>query len=1480
MNTTLKWLALSAGLLGSTFGGEASFAHAQCAGGVPNGTQAVTEACDDGNATVGDGCSPTCTIETGWGCRLPLDFRALAVESYAGADASWTLSADGRSGVQNNNTSHGTLALFGADAFATSYTIDIRVETTNDDDFIGFVLGFDPGETTNAMADYLLVDWKQTDQNIAGGTSRDGLALSRVRGIPTANNLWLHNGAVTEIARATTFASTGWADNTTYRFVITYTSGLLVVSVNGVEQFRQTAPAGGWPAGELGFYGFSQNAVRYTVVAPLTSVCAPICGDSLLRGLEGCDDGDATAGDGCSDTCRVETGYSCTGSPSACRTTCGDGAVSGSEACDDGNVVSGDGCSSACAVESGYSCADLDVANGSFEEGPGGGNLTSLPGWTVDAGNVDHSTAYPDTHGAWSIDLTGCSAGTISQVVPTVAGTRYVVRVDHGSNTVTNSFALAAQNATSGAVLATATFSSPAVVGADTALPRTDSIAFVATSTSTRLLLRTVTSNAACTGNWIDFVRGSSACVEVCGDGVVTPGEACDDGDLASGDGCSATCTVETGWACTGAPSACDGICGDGDVVGTERCDDGDVDPGDGCNSTCRVEVAITSPTNGTITNDATPTISGTADPGATVMVTVGTAMGTVVANGAGAWTFTPSAAVADGPTAVSATAVDGRGGSSSAMVAVIIDTVLVVAITEPVTGTSSTDATPTITGTGEPGAMVMVTIDGMMLGIVTVAGDGTWSIEVTTELSEGPHAIVVNATDAAGNGATDTSIYTVDLSTTVAITLPTDGARVMTATPTITGTGEPGATVVVSVDGTEVGTTTVGADGTWSVAVSTALAEGPHTVSASATDTLGNTASTENDFTVDLGTTVTWEQPSVTGDATPELSGTGEPGASVEVSIDGAVVGTAIVDAEGNWTLVVGPLTDGTHEVSVVATDDAGNTATDDGSFLVDLDSPAVEIRFPADRSTTSDTTPTLSGDATPGASVLVIVDGVIVGFATADASGAWSIDVTTALSAGEHEVVASVTDADGDTVEDAHTFTVDLDAPSVEIVAPSGTTNDATPTISGTADANATVQVFVDGALIGTVIADGDGAWSIDASALDDGSHSVRAVATDADGNSATDATSFVVDTETEVSIDAPANGATVPGPRPTIVGTAEPGASVVVSIGGTEIGTVTADAAGRWSVRASSDLAPGEHTATAVATDEAGNEASATSTFTVSDVLDTDGDGFPDPEECPSEPCRDTDEDGTPDFEDPDDDGDGIPTATECPGATSCVDSDEDDRPNYLDPDDDEDGILTRDEGSGTIDTDRDGIPDHLDVDDDGDGLLTEDECSATPCVDTDEDGRPNYVDPDDDGDAIPTTRERADGAIHGDDVDDDGDDNWLDTDSDGADAGDTEEGVGDSDGDGVPDYLDPDVVPMPDGGMPDGGVDGGVDAGVPSDGGVVDAATPDAGDVDAGTPPTGGGYAGGALCAATGSSDPSAAFGLAVIGLALAWRRRRR
>ncbi len=87
------------------------------------------------------------------------------------------------------------------------------------------------------------------------------------------------------------------------------------------------------------------------------SMCAPVCGDSIIAGGEQCDDGDAASGDGCSATCTVEPGFSCMGSPSTCQYICGDGLVVLGEGCDDGNTADDDGCSEACSVENGWNCA-------------------------------------------------------------------------------------------------------------------------------------------------------------------------------------------------------------------------------------------------------------------------------------------------------------------------------------------------------------------------------------------------------------------------------------------------------------------------------------------------------------------------------------------------------------------------------------------------------------------------------------------------------------------------------------------------------------------------------------------------------------------------------------------------------------------------------------------------------------------------------------------------------------------------------------------------------------------------------------------------------------------------------------------------------------------------------------------------------------------------------------------------------------------
>lgn len=76
-----------------------------------------------------------------------------------------------------------------------------------------------------------------------------------------------------------------------------------------------------------------------------------------------------------------------------------------------------------------------------------------------------------------------------------------------------------------------------------------------------------------------------------CGNGLREAGETCDDGATVAGDGCSATCSLELGYACTAAtPNVCRTVCGDGLIRGSETCDDGDTDAGDGCSNVCVVE--------------------------------------------------------------------------------------------------------------------------------------------------------------------------------------------------------------------------------------------------------------------------------------------------------------------------------------------------------------------------------------------------------------------------------------------------------------------------------------------------------------------------------------------------------------------------------------------------------------------------------------------------------------------------------------------------------------------------------------------------------------------------------------------------------------------------------------------------------------------------------------------------------------------------
>lgn len=206
-----------------------------------------------------------------------VDLNAWTAESYpavSGFGAGvWTVAPDGSSVLQSVN---GQPTIFYSDFMAhnTDAAGQIEVQTIGDDDYIGFVFGFQPGDTTNAAADYLLVDWKQTDQFFnfgapsgdAGGMADEGLAVSRVTGVPSADEFWQHatlsaGSGVTELQRGATLSDTGWNDNQLYTFRFVFTPTLFQVYVDDVLQLNLM---GAFADGRMGFYNFSQATVNYS----------------------------------------------------------------------------------------------------------------------------------------------------------------------------------------------------------------------------------------------------------------------------------------------------------------------------------------------------------------------------------------------------------------------------------------------------------------------------------------------------------------------------------------------------------------------------------------------------------------------------------------------------------------------------------------------------------------------------------------------------------------------------------------------------------------------------------------------------------------------------------------------------------------------------------------------------------------------------------------------------------------------------------------------------------------------------------------------------------------------------------------------------------------------------------------------------------------------------------------------------------------
>ena len=463
-----------------------------------------------------------------------------------------------------------------------------------------------------------------------------------------------------------------------------------------------------------------------------------------------------------------------------------------------------------------------------------------------------------------------------------------------------------------------------------------------------------------------------------------------------------------------------------------------------------------------------------------------------------------------------------------------------------------------TVAGTTEPGASITV-------GGLAVAVSGAGAFGTTAILAEGANTIVIVATDAAGNSASETRSVTLDtVAPAVAITSPASGAILASRVVTASGTAEAGAELTVN--GVRVA---VASAGTWSADL--AFADGPHTITVRAVDAAGNVATVTRSITIDTtapSLSVTSPDFELTNTPSVTVSGTTEPG--VSLTLNGAAVA---VGAGGAFSTTL-TLVAGSNTITIVATDAAGNSATVTKPVTFDSAAPAISVISPAPGAILTSSIVTVSGTTESGAEVTV--NGVRVDVSGA---GAWAVDLV--LADGAQSIVVRVVDAAGNSATVTRSVTVDTMAPALSVTSPDyDLTTVAAVTVSGTTEPGATITV--DGA---PVTVAGSGAFTTSVT-LSEGANTITVVATDAAGNSVTVTRRVTRDTVAPaITVSAPADGAVTSSTAVTVSGTVEVGAGVTVN------GIRAAvSATGAWSV--SLALSDGTQTITVTAVDAAGN------------------------------------------------------------------------------------------------------------------------------------------------------------------------------------------------------------------------------------------------------------------------------------------------
>ncbi|PTN98310.1 Ig-like domain repeat protein [Salmonella enterica subsp. enterica serovar Albany] len=648
------------------------------------------------------------------------------------------------------------------------------------------------------------------------------------------------------------------------------------------------------------------------------------------------------------------------------------------------------------------------------------------------------------------------------------------------------------------------------------------------------------------------------------------------------------------------------------------------------------------------ITNTTSPRFEISArEPLQSVTVILNGKSSTLTQGAGNKWLFTPDTPLVDGNYKIEIVAEDIAGNKISKEVSFTIDTIVsdpsIDLLDADDTGESAVDNITSVTKPRFVIGNVPADIDTVVIRIngvsypVTANGNNLWEFQVPVALNDGVYEAVVVFRDIAGNTSETKLPFTIDTTTSVSVRMEpasdTGSSNSDNLTnkqnPKFEGTAEPNAKLVITIvddkSGREVlkHTITVGADGNWSVTPNI-LPDGMYTINVVATDVAGNTAQTQERFTIDTVTidpTIRLSDPSIDDqyEATslrPEFKGLAEAFSTIMIQWDGKVVGSANANANGEWSWTPpSVLAPGSYVVSIVAKDKAGNESSQVDFPVVipviDVTPPTIKLSEESDSGalgdfTTNNKTPTLVGNTLPNAIVSIYVDGVKVGEATADTAGRYTFQLSE-MKDGHYVVQVGIVNPRDNSELRSTAVDVTIDTEVAELVwnisgmHEGGYINTVTPEIGGTSEPNSKITIFVNGVEKAIAYTTGAGHWGVVLPALgNDGNYELTFKVEDVAGNIREfGPQNVILDTVisplTVVLREADDSGKVgdwiTNKSHVTIDGTAEAGSTLTIrNPQGVVIATLVVGNDGRWS--AELDLHEGSNAFVVVSEDKAGN------------------------------------------------------------------------------------------------------------------------------------------------------------------------------------------------------------------------------------------------------------------------------------------------